>query len=99
MATKSTTEEIRNKLAKMPKRGESAPPIVQEARSSSPAPEKKTGRKSHRLEGVEYARVGASVPAYLKTEMEVAIRTTHKECPTIDTFIAEAMRHFLALKK
>jgi hypothetical protein len=97
MVTKSPSkEEIREKLAKMPQKG-TPRPIVQEI--AKVVPEKKVGRKSHRLEGVEYARISAGIPVDLKTELDVAIRTTHKEFPTIDTFIAESVRLLLAMKR
>ena len=77
---------------------EKAPaPVVQKV-SKIEAP-KKIGRKNHRMEGVEYVRLSPAIPMALKLEMEVAMRTTHKAYPTIDTFIAEAVRALLAMKK
>ena len=77
---------------------EKAPaPVVQKI-TKIEAP-KKTGRKNHRLEGVEYVRLSPAIPMALKLEMEVAMRTTHKAYPTIDTFISEAVRALLATKK
>jgi hypothetical protein len=97
--TKNTAEEIRKKLSSGSQQDtkKSTPPIIQEV--SYPVESKKLGRKKHRLEGVEYARVSASIPADLKNEMSIAILTTHKNFPTIDTFIAEAVRVFLSMKK
>ncbi|NHZ66630.1 hypothetical protein [Massilia genomosp. 1] len=99
MTTKKTAslsgDEIREKLARVSKNKTS--PIIQEVAKVEPT--KKVGRKKHRLEGVEYARISAGIPVHLKTEMNIAILTTHKEFPTIDTFIAEAVRVFLSMKK
>jgi hypothetical protein len=72
-------------------------PIIQEVAKYEPP--KKAGRKNHKIEGVEYVRISPALPVELKTEMDVAIRTTHKNYPTIDTFVAEAVRVFLATKK
>lgn len=99
MVTKKSStlsaDEIREKLAKV---GKNSPaPIIQEV--AKPELAKKTGRKSHALEGVEYVRLGVKVPAELKSEMVVAMATTHKEYKTMDLFIAEAMRVFLSLKR
>jgi hypothetical protein len=71
--------------------------VVQEIKPKTPP--KKVGRKSHREDGIEYVRMTPAIPVDLKNEMEVAMRTTHKEYPTIDTFVTEAVRVFLALKK
>lgn len=90
-----STNEIRAKLDKVAKK--SPAPIIQEVAKHEPV--KKTGRKSHALEGVEYVRLGVKVPADLKSEMLVAMATTHKEYKTMDLFIAEAMRVFLSLKR
>jgi hypothetical protein len=73
------------------------PPIVQEVAKNEPP--KKIGRRSHILENVEYERLGVKVPADLKNEMLVAMRTTHREYKTMDLFVAEAMRVFLSLKR
>jgi hypothetical protein len=85
---KLSTPETREKATR---------PIIQEVAKNEPA--KKIGRKSYTLEGVEYERLGVKVPADLKNEMLVAMRTTHKEYKTMDLFVAEAMRVFLALKR
>jgi len=90
-----STNEIRAKLDKVAKK--SPAPIIQEVAKQEPI--KKIGRKSHALAGVEYARIGVKIPVNLKTEMVVAMATTHKEYPTMDLFIAEAMRVFLSLKR
>ncbi|MCX7217702.1 MAG: hypothetical protein NTY70_01820 [Burkholderiales bacterium] len=97
--TKNTAEEIRKKLASGSKQEtkKSPSPIIQEV--SYPVEQKKVGRKKHRLEGVEYARISAGIPVDLKNEMSIAILTTHKDFPTIDTFIAESVRVFLSMKK
>lgn len=99
MSTKQA-DAIRQKLAKIqqtPKTESSSRPIIQEVATVN-AP-KKTGRKKHRLDGVEYARISAGLPVDLKTEMDIAIRTTHKDYPTIDTFVAQAVRVFLNMKR
>jgi hypothetical protein len=94
MATNS--EEIRKKLAANSQKNaeQKTAPVVQEIQVA-----KKTGRKKHRIEGVEYARLSAGIPKHLKLELDVAIKTTHKDFPTIDTFVAEAVRVFLSMKK
>lgn len=72
-------------------------PVVQKVtRIEEP---KKAGRKNHRMEGVEYVRLSPAIPQALKDELDIAIRTTHKAYPTIDTFVTEAVRVFLAMKK
>jgi hypothetical protein len=99
MTTKKTTglsaDEIREKLAKVAKN--SQPLIIQEAIKVEPP--KKTGRKNHKIEGVEYERLGVKVPVHLKDEMIAAMRTTHKEFKTMDLFVAEALRVLLSLKR
>lgn len=99
MATKKDAEKIRDSFAKLSNMDskKSTSPIIQEVAKHEPP--KRIGRKSHILEGVEYERLGVKVPAELKNEMLVAMRTTHKEYKTMDLFIAEAMRVFLALKR
>jgi hypothetical protein len=94
MVTKQ--EEIRKKLAANTQKSEEhkTAPVVQEIQIS-----KKVGRKKHRIEGVEYARLSAGIPKHLKLELDVAIKTTHKDFPTIDTFVAEAVRVFLSMRK
>lgn len=89
------SEEIRQKLAGAGKK--SPPSVVQKVTAYEPP--KKIGRKSHALEGVEYVRMGVKIPVELKTEMVVAMATTHREYKTMDLFIAEAMRVFLSLKR
>jgi hypothetical protein len=69
--------------------------IVQEVKREE---QKRVGRKSHKLEGMEYVRLSPSIPADLKLQMDVAIKTTHKQYPTIDTFISEAVRQLLGKK-
>jgi hypothetical protein len=95
MVTKNS-EEIRKKLAANSQKTaeQKTAPVVQEIQIT-----KKTGRKKHRIEGVEYARLSAGIPEYLKLELDVAIKTTHKDFPTIDTFVAEAVRVFLSMRK
>jgi hypothetical protein len=78
--------------------GEKVPEPVRQKVSKVEAP-KKVGRKNHRMEGVEYARLSPAIPMELKLEMEVAMRTTHKAYPTIDTFITHAVQALLASKK
>lgn len=99
MSTKKTAplsgDEIREKLSRVNKT--TNPPIIQEV--AKVELKKKVGRKKHRLDGVEYARISAGIPVDLKNEMSIAILTTHKDFPTIDTFIAEAVRVFLSMKK
>jgi hypothetical protein len=90
-----STDEIREKLSRVSK--SKTAPVVQEVAQTEPA--KKIGRKKHRLDGVEYARISAGIPVHLKTEMNIAILTTHKDYPTIDTFVAEAIKVFLSIKK
>jgi hypothetical protein len=85
------------KLSPPEKKEKANRPIIQEVAQIEPP--KKAGRKNHKLEGVEYVRISPALPVELKTEMDVAIRTTHKDYPTIDTFVAEAVRVFLAMKK
>lgn len=77
---------------------EKVPEPVRQKVSKVEAP-KKVGRKNHRREGVEYARLSPAIPLDLKHEMEVAMRTTHKAYPTIDTFIEHAVQLALAVKK
>lgn len=99
MATKKppqlSADEIREKLARVSKI--STNHIVQEAVKAEPV--KRIGRKKHLLEGVEYSKIGANIPSHLKQEMLVAIATTHKDYPTIDVFVAESLKVFLAMKK
>lgn len=98
MVTKDT-KKIRDGFAKLQTMaGDKAPsPMVQEVAEAKPV--KKVGRKSHTLEGVEYERLGVKVPTTLKNEMLIAMRTTHSEYKTMDTFVAEALRVFLSLKR
>lgn len=99
MATKKDADKIRDSFAKLSSMDtkRTTTPIIQEVAKQEPP--KKIGRKSHILEGVEYERLGVKVPADLKNEMLVAMRTTHREYKTMDLFIAEAMRVFLSLKR
>lgn len=95
MAT-NNAEEIRKKLAANSQKNteQKTAPIVQEIQI-----EKKVGRKKHRIDGVNYSRISAGIPEHLKLELDVAIKTTHKDFPTIDTFVAEAVRVFLSMRK
>lgn len=99
MTTKKDTNQILATLGKLKNTEAKNEPahVVQEIKPKTPP--KKTGRKNHRVEGVEYVRISPAIPKELKIEMEVAMRTTHKECPTIDTFVTEAVRVFLETKK
>ena len=99
MATQKETEKLRAGFAKLSNMDgkKSTPPIIQEVAKFEPP--KKTGRKKHRLDGVQYVRISPALPMELKTEMDVAIKTTHRDYPTIDTFIAESVRVFLSMKK
>lgn len=74
-----------------------SPPVVQEVATHQKS--KKIGRKKHALEGVEYERLGVKVPAELKNEMVIAMKSTHKEYKTMDLFVSEALRVFLSLKR
>ncbi len=98
MATKKDTQKIRDGFAKLSNLSETkaTAPVIQEVAKYEPP--KKVGRKSHAIEGVEYERLGVKVPTELKNEMAIAMKTTHKEYKTMDLFIAEAMRVFLAIK-
>jgi hypothetical protein len=71
------------------------PPVMQEIK---PIEEKKSGKKKY-LPDNATARVGARISEELKTEMGIALITTHKEYKTVDLFIAEAIRVFLNMKK
>ena len=110
MATKKTPQLNKDDiLAKLGNAGKSSPPpVIQEVASASPlavspvvpeTPVKRIGRKKHRLDDVEYARISAGVPVELKAAMSLAILTTHKDFPTIDTFVAEAIRVFMGYGK
>lgn len=91
---KLTNEEIRGKLA-----GIATNTPIQSQKVTPVQGAKKIGRKSHLVAGLEYERLGVKVPAELKNEMAVAMRTTHKEYKTMDLFVAEAMRVFLNIKR
>lgn len=97
MATKEKTQILKT-LGKLNQADKKPPaPIVQEVKTEEP--KKKAGRKSHRLDGVAYVRISPAIPVPLKKEMEMAMLTTHAETPTIDTFVSEAVRHYLNLKR
>jgi hypothetical protein len=87
------TDKVRSLLGKLPvKKNPSEPPdLIQEAK-----PMAKLGRKTYRLEGVKYVRISPALPESLKIEMDVAIKTRFRDsCPTIDTFVEQAVREFL----
>jgi hypothetical protein len=100
MATNSQKEKMLNTLGMLAQTTDNVvnkhAPVVQEV--TKRVLPKKVGRKNHKTEGVEYVRLSPAIPKDLKIEMEVAMRTTHRECPTIDTFVTEAIRSFLAKK-
>jgi hypothetical protein len=75
----------------------SKPPAVMQRVSPIEEP-KKTGRTKHLPDG-ETARIAGRIPASLKTELDMAMLTTHKEYKTYDLFLAEAVRVFLAMKR
>ena len=99
MATENQKNQMLATLSKLSNASnEKAPaPVVQKV--SKIEEPKKTGRKNHRMEGVKYVRLSPAIPQALKDELDIAIRTTHKAYPTIDTFVTEAVRVFLAMKK
>jgi hypothetical protein len=99
MATENQKNQMLATLSKLSNANTEKPlsPVVQKV--SKIEEPKKTGRKNHRMEGVEYVRLSPAIPKALKDELDIAIRTTHKAYPTIDTFITEAVRVFLAMKK
>lgn len=95
-----TAQRMRETLAKIADKGEPlAPPIIQEVTISKEASSTKIGRRRHFPEGVPFERIGVKVPAHLKDEMIVAMRTTHREYPTMDLFVSEAINFFLKQKK
>lgn len=96
MTTEKDKKKILETLGKLSTKTTPAPVVQVVKQRTEP---KRVGRKNHRLEGVEYVRISPAIPQALKLEMEVAMRTTHKETPTIDTFITEAVRAWLAVKK
>lgn len=99
MTTTKDKQKMLDTLGKLSSKteGKQAPaPVIQEVKPRQEP--KRAGRKNHRLAGVEYVRISPAIPLALKLEMEVAMRTTHKETPTIDTFIAEAVQALLASK-
>ena len=96
MTTPKDKKKILETLGKLSTKTTPAPVVQVVKQRTEP---KRVGRKNHRLEGVEYVRISPAIPQALKLEMEVAMRTTHKETPTIDTFITEAVRAWLAVKK
>lgn len=96
MTTAKDKKKILDTLGKLSTKATPAPVVQVVKQRTEP---KRAGRKNHRLEGVEYVRISPAIPQALKLEMEVAMRTTHKETPTIDTFITEAVRALLATKK
>lgn len=93
MTTAKDKKKILDTLGKLSTKATPAPVVQVVKQRAEP---KRAGRKNHRLEGVEYVRISPAIPQALKLEMEVAMRTTHKETPTIDTFITEAVRALLA---
>lgn len=95
MTTAKDKKKILDTLGKLSTKATPAPVVQVVKQREEP---KRAGRKNHRLEGVEYVRISPAIPLALKLEMEVAMRTTHKETPTIDTFITEAVRALLASK-
>ena len=100
MTTAKDKQKMLDTLGKLSSKteGKQAPaPVIQEVKPRQEP--KRVGRKNHRLEGVEYVRISPAIPQELKFEMEVAMRTTHKGTPTIDTFITEAVRALLTAKK
>ncbi len=88
-----SADKVRALLGKLPTNAASKkPPVIQEAA----APKAKVGRKMHRAEGVKYVRISPAIPDDLKMQMDVAIKTTHRDTyPTIDTFIEAAVKAFL----
>jgi hypothetical protein len=97
MATSTQkNDDIKNLLGKIPSaNNKKSNPIIQEVAQTEE--KKKTGRKNHRKEGVNYVRISPAIPEELKIEMDIAIKSTLKNSyPTIDTFIEEAIRYFLA---
>ncbi len=93
-----TAQRMRETLAKIADKGEpSTPPIIQEVKHRAEAA--KIGRRRHFPEGVPFERIGVKIPAHLKDEMIVAMRTTHKEYPTMELFVCEALQVFLNIKK
>jgi hypothetical protein len=97
MATNTQqNDDIKNLLGKIPSANKSKiNPIIQEIAQTEE--KKKTGRKNHRKEGITYVRISPAIPEELKEEMDIAIKSTLKNrYPTIDTFIEEAIRSFLA---
>jgi hypothetical protein len=92
MTTAKEKKKILDTLGKLSTKATPAPVIQEVMPRTEP---KRAGRKSHRMEGVEYVRISPAIPLELKLKMEVAMRTTHKETPTIDTFITEAVRNLL----
>lgn len=96
MTTAKDKKKILDTLGKLSTKTTPAPVVQVVKQRAEP---KRVGRKNHRLAGVEYVRISPAIPQALKLEMEVAMRTTHKETPTIDTFITEAVRAWLTVKK
>lgn len=94
--TTKKNEAINDLLGKIPSsKNEKQNAIVQEIVKTEE--KKKTGRKNHRKEGINYVRISPAIPEELKIEMDVAIKSKLKNSyPTIDTFIEEAIRSFLA---
>jgi hypothetical protein len=98
----SKTQNISDKLGKLnqsleQKKVTTAAPLQEIAQVKEV---KKTGRKSHRVEGVEYVRISPAIPTDLKQEMDVAIKTNLRDSyPTIDTVVEAALRLFLKENK
>ena len=98
MATQKK-DQVQNLLGKISAKKEATKtsPIIQEITHTE---EKKIGRKKHRQEGVSYVRISPAIPEDLKMQMDIAIKSTLKnQCPTIDTFVEQAIRAFLAQDK
>jgi hypothetical protein len=97
MATSTQkNDDIKNLLGKIPSaNNKKSNPVIQEIAQTEE--KKKTGRKNHKKEGVNYVRISPAIPEELKIEMDIAIKSTLKNhYPTIDTFVEEAIRAFLS---
>ena len=96
MAT-TKKDDIKDLLGKIPSANnqKNTPPIIQEAVQAKE--KQKVGRRNHRKEGVRYVRISPAIPEELKEQMDIAIKSHLKNrCPTIDTFVEEAIRLFLS---
>lgn len=95
-----TALRMRETLAKIADKGEPlAPPVIQEVKAHQEDAPIRIGRRRHFPEGVPFERIGVKVPAHLKDEMIVAMRTTHREYPTMDLFVSEAIQAFLKSRR